>query len=465
VVEVDEDGDALVNFEAHDVSQWVIGSNFCHLEVLGRRGPESDTDDNRQGATDAAGAAAKRRGSVILVGAEASQGSAQPESEAKVAGRNLEKLAAASGAPVATDGHGLPDIPEVSTEVDADSSDAEREHRRDAKLRVGQVVLVREEFSSDSAEARKLCPLDKGTVQEVDAQGDALIRFEGEAGLQWVSRQKLDRLVALKSAPPQRSPESEDEAMVRGTRLLFKSVTHNRWIECVVDEVRQDGAIQVDVKPNLWLHPDEQQVRIRRKGKPIFSRGDYVQYMSATFGTWVDGEVVDVREQDGAVSLDLKQGHWFSTEEQQTKIRYPPVSTGALVGVLRDIMSDSSEPVAVKRGTRGIVRQVDGDGDALIEFDGHVKNEWLFKSKLDDLRVMRRDGEDVGSELKVGDTVQAARQFMTDSKHQVVVKEGERGRVVEIDTDGDLLIQFVGLQAKQWVAKGHSDRLRVVKGA
>ena len=45
-----------------------------------------------------------------------------------------------------------------------------------------------------------------------------------------------------------------------------------------------------------------------------FSQGQHIKYLSATKNDWVDATVIDVRE-DGAVKLDVKQNKWFSPEQ------------------------------------------------------------------------------------------------------------------------------------------------------
>lgn len=213
-------------------------------------------------------------------------------------------------------------------------------------------------------------------------------------------------------AAPQKALDDDaaaDRPLARGSPVLFRSITHSRWMDAVVENMREDGAIMVDVKQDQWITPEEQEMRVRRLGAPIFREGEYVQYMSPSWGAWIDGEVVAEREKDGAVMLDVREGQWLGIEEQLAKLRYPSIIGGVVVKVLRDIMSDSDDAVLIKRGTRGVVQKIDADGDALLDLDGHRKSEWVFKGKLDDLRAIGSGGGSIARPV-----AEAVHEFRAD---------------------------------------------------
>lgn len=540
VAEIDPDGDALIDFQAHKLAQWIIGSNFDRLRVINQgnaqdadgssssgssnsgdedapraKDPESSSSRNTYAASArgrgwSKGTSSKRRGSIVLVQEDLISDNYDPvpvkyntlgiisdvDSEGDflvdfkeggrqwISGENQRKLVA------------LPEVPE-----DPDEQESEDE------LRKGATVVVREDFVSDSMHPRKLRALDRGRVVEVDRQEDVLVDFE-DAGMHWVKRAKQHKLAVIKGATAQRqrSPAGRstprDEPVPRwsrGEKAFFKSTTHNRWVECSVEDVRADGAITVDVKPGVWISAEDQGGRMRRAGRALFREGEVVQYNSVSFGKWVEGRIASVRQGDGAVMVDIKDGHWFSVEDQLTTLRYPPFAEGAHVEAVRDLHSDSHASVAIRRGTRGVIQQVDKEGDVLVAFEGCRKHEWVFRSKIDALRALsggpgatvppgtrtaspsrspsrarvsfaddggRAEGEPPAG-LRVGARVRALHDFKSDSERPALIHSGERGEVVKVDAHGDALIQFEGRSGPeryQWVFRRSLGKLGVLHG-
>jgi len=441
VMELDGDGDALVDFEDHDLAQWIIGSNFDKLRVLASKGaaaasageaPEAEADGSD--ASDASdvgdGAAAdalksmacKRRGSIVLVQEDFMSDSrdsvplkcnavgviSEVDSEGDllvsfpgergkqwVASDNQKKLVVLDDQPRLAPGGRDGDQQVAAPEI------AGGHQQTDPSLVRGQVVIVKEDFVSDSARPHEIKALVRGRVSSVGAEGDVVIDFE-EGGLQTVRRQKLGKLAVLRNVPAQSDSESESSKeggrplagtpasrpqLKRGSEALFKSATHGAWIECKVDDVRGDGAVTVDVKPKVWLTTQEQEVRLRSRGEAIFREGELVQYQLSTGQKWIDARIAGVRP-DGRVSLDGQAGQWFSVDDQMSKLRSPPIREGLVVEAICEIMSDSQASTLIKRGTRGVVQEVDEDGDTLLKFDGHSKQEWVFKGKTAFLRAV-----------------------------------------------------------------------------
>jgi Ca2+-binding EF-hand superfamily protein len=60
---------------------------------------------------------------------------------------------------------------------------------------------------------------------------------------------------------------------------------------------------------------------------------------------------------------------------------------GDRIRVQRSCMSNSSESIDLIKGELGIVRQIDEDGDALIDFDTRTKGEWVFLNRFENLSV------------------------------------------------------------------------------
>lgn len=191
--------------------------------------------------------------------------------------------------------------------------------------------------------------------------------------------------IAAGSAPPQ-SPRADAQAsasaIALGDELLYNSASNGRWIDCTVIQVREDGAVEIDVKRDCWLSVVAQKHKLRKRGEPLFSLHQLVQYADAH-----DAKVIGVRDEDGAIEIDAQPGAWLTVDDQLELLSTKALSVGLHVVVACDVVSDSDMPRVLKVGTRGVVQEVDADGDALLQFEGHKELEWIFKGNQDYLRV------------------------------------------------------------------------------
>lgn len=55
---------------------------------------------------------------------------------------------------------------------------------------------------------------------------------------------------------------------------------------------------------------------------------------------------------------------------------------GDRVMTTQELMSDSEEPVKLPKSTQGVVKRIDSDGDASIDFEGTELVEWVFKERF-----------------------------------------------------------------------------------
>merc|ERR1740121_3619635 len=93
-----------------------------------------------------------------------------------------------------------------------------------------------------------------------------------------------------------------------GERLHFRRST-GAWMPCEVVHVRsQDGAMKVDVETHHWFTKSEQLSKFRRS---CIAMGDVVEYCESD-EKWVDAQVVDVRDRDGAATLNIAGSRWFT---------------------------------------------------------------------------------------------------------------------------------------------------------
>jgi len=132
------------------------------------------------------------------------------------------------------------------------------------------------------------------------------------------------------------------------------------------------------------------------------------------------------------------------------KDKAPPVEVDAhmrahaRVVVANEFTSHTRDPVVFKVGEHGTISELDKAGDALIDFEGHDQLQWV-------------KGEDFGNldilvVLKADDVITVKTAFTTSTEGAALeVKPGQRGRVVEVDEDGDALVHFDGNDKKHWV--------------
>lgn len=121
-----------------------------------------------------------------------------------------------------------------------------------------------------------------------------------------------------------------------------------------------------------------------------------------------------------------------------------PLKRGDVVMVSEDFISDSEGGAYLEAGQRGMIVEVDFEGDAYIAFDDHVKKQWVYRQNYDKLRLVP---------FEAGDAVVVRRDFMADSGEGVWLRRGTDGTVLEIDEEGDARIGFQGLEEDQIISK------------
>jgi serine/threonine protein kinase len=62
------------------------------------------------------------------------------------------------------------------------------------------------------------------------------------------------------------SPENTNSQYKKGDSVEYYSPSYGKWVQCVVTEERDDGAIQVNVKPGFWFAMRDQGSKIRKSG-------------------------------------------------------------------------------------------------------------------------------------------------------------------------------------------------------
>jgi len=112
----------------------------------------------------------------------------------------------------------------------------------------------------------------------------------------------------------------------KGQTVEYLSKTLGKWYRCEVVDVRGDGALELSCKPNFWIphYKLSSCVRPVDDEAPLddgtWAAGDEVEYYSRSHRKWVPTTVLEVRE-DGAIQVDVKAGHWIDRAEQEEKVR------------------------------------------------------------------------------------------------------------------------------------------------
>lgn len=67
---------------------------------------------------------------------------------------------------------------------------------------------------------------------------------------------------------------------------------------------------------------------------------------------------------------------------------YASIKTGAIVKVHTEFTSDDDNKHPLAMNTQGVVREIDADGDALIEFQGFGEDLWVAAANFNRLQVL-----------------------------------------------------------------------------
>ena len=151
-----------------------------------------------------------------------------------------------------------------------------------------------------------------------------------------------------------------------------------------------------------------------------------------------------------------------------TKDEKEAICQGAVVQVVKDMQSNSKNPVELPIGLKGEVHKIDKDGDALIAFYGYDAKKWVKKTNFFNLEVIDKVAETAGVKAQKepileGILVQVLQDMRSSCKNPVDLPIGLKGKVHKIDKDGDALIKFDSHDAKRWVKKAHVYNLSIVK--
>lgn len=110
-----------------------------------------------------------------------------------------------------------------------------------------------------------------------------------------------------------------------GDEVEYLSKSLKKWYRCKVVDLRDDGAIELNCKPNYWF-PVARQASVIRPAAPeppedsAYKVGDKVEYYSRKYRKWIPATVLEV-DGEGSIQLDIKLGKWIDRVQQEDKVR------------------------------------------------------------------------------------------------------------------------------------------------
>mmetsp|Transcript_31386 Transcript_31386/g.67443 ORF Transcript_31386/g.67443 Transcript_31386/m.67443 type:complete len:265 (-) Transcript_31386:525-1319(-) len=133
------------------------------------------------------------------------------------------------------------------------------------------------------------------------------------------------------AAPPQGQSTRARGLDVSNGKALFRkhgfvqynSVTQGTWVDAEVIFVREDGSIMIDLKDGHWFSVADQRSKFREGRRKAWAIGTELQYFSLTQGGWTDCTVTNLNPADHAVMINIKAEYWMSVDEQDQKLRLP----------------------------------------------------------------------------------------------------------------------------------------------
>lgn len=203
---------------------------------------------------------------------------------------------------------------------------------------------------------------------------DGAVQVNVRPGYWFVGHELSERLRI-----PQNIPE--------GKEMEYYSASHGTWIPCkVVASREEDGAVQVNVKPGVWLDAAQRKsllrdpyVQRRPTGHEIFEAGRQLEYFSLSMKGWIPCKVVATRE-DGAVEVDVKPGHWMQLSEQAAKLRDP-------IAVAKELQGPAGGEKPGQSGKNGTEREASYE---LVEKPGLLFDEDQTRGKVSSVEEAER---------------------------------------------------------------------------
>lgn len=127
--------------------------------------------------------------------------------------------------------------------------------------------------------------------------------------------------VADKIRPHQPEPP---RTFVLGDEVEYYSARLTKWMKCNVVQVNAHGEIRINLRPTYWIGIEEQHEKIRSPGKEEvgFRVGQAVEYYSVSLNKWLPAHITQVRP-NGDLLVDVKPDAVLQKATLEGKIRIP----------------------------------------------------------------------------------------------------------------------------------------------
>lgn len=150
--------------------------------------------------------------------------------------------------------------------------------------------------------------------------------------------------------------------------VLYNSVTQGTWVDAEVVFIREDGAIMIDLKDGHWFSVEDQRSKFKEGGRKPWAVGTELQYFSVTQGGWTDCTVTAMNPQDRSIQINIKADYWMQVDEQDQKLRAPCVDKfDELVHEAEHLLKRSPPDVAGAEKKYRDVLKVDTEHVAALE--------------------------------------------------------------------------------------------------
>lgn len=166
--------------------------------------------------------------------------------------------------------------------------------------------------------------MDKGSGKPASASKPRNASKAKKAG---GSKESLD----LKVEQPKHVPLDVSNGKARFKKyqnVEYNSITQGAWLEVQVITVNRDGCIMIDLKDGYWFTVEEQWQKFRDGSRKAWLVDSELEYWSVTHASWTPCVVIDRNPQDNSIQIDIKKGYWMSVAEQDEKLRLPLYDKG-----------------------------------------------------------------------------------------------------------------------------------------
>lgn len=288
----------------------------------------------------------------------------------------------------------------------------------EAKIEAGTRVVVTKRFKSNTLDDKVMLQEgQRGTVDRLDGEGDALIKFDGLRRKEWVVTRNFDKLqVVDEHSGAEEEPERPADRGSTGRRSRAASLppasvasqlpqsqqvaastptglTRKQMVQAQMNSLQVQASVIDMHQEILQSHVDKlaamQQQIVDSKSLTLQHISVLRGGLSKPLGPWIPnqaGTQALAEERCGSTTTSSTSAGSNSLVHEESEIQ-----EGASIEVIQGFKSNSKDDkVELQPGQKGIVSRLDHDGDALIKFYDHKDKEWVARRNFGKLRVLSK---------------------------------------------------------------------------